>query len=101
MERQRQTYSTLYALQYKYPSECEIAQTIFTPYDDREHFVDGCDVMLDQLYSHSLGLNALHAMSKGIVVIGGVEEEHYNLLGENKLRPIKMAKECLDFWEQN
>ncbi len=136
-------YSALYALQYKYPSECEIVQTVFTPYDDCEHFVDGCDVMLDQLYSHSPGLNALHAMSKGVVVIGGAEEEHYNLLGENKLRPIinvrpggndiydkledllvnkdkisqlsadsikyikkhhcpiKVAKECLDFWEQN
>ena len=38
--------------------------------------------MLDQLYSYSPGLNALYAMSKGIVVVGGAEEEHYNLLGE-------------------
>ena len=27
-------------------------------------------------------------MSKGIVVVGGAEEEHYNLLGEDRLRPI-------------
>ena len=99
--------------------------------------------MLAQLYSYSPGLNALYAMSKGIVVVGGAEEEHYNLLGEDRLRPIinvrpegndiynklesllantnkisqlsadsieyikkhhcpiKVAKECLDFWEKN
>lgn len=136
-------YSALYTLQYKYPSECEINKTIFTPYDGYEHLMDGCDVMLDQLYSYSPGVNALHAMSKGIVVVGGAEEEHYNLLGEKKLRPIinvrpeendiydklenllvnknkisqlsadgieyikkhhypiKIAKECIDFWEKN
>ena len=27
-------------------------------------------------------------MSKGIIVVGGTEEEHYNLLGEDRLRPI-------------
>lgn len=81
-------------------------------------------------------------MSKGIVVVGGAEQEHYELLGEKELRPIinvrpeendiynkleyltanknkisqlsangieyikkhycpiKVAKECLDFWEK-
>ena len=136
-------YSALYKLYYRHPSACEIKQTVFTPYDECEHFMDGCDVMLDQLYSYSPGLNALYAMSKGIVVVGGAEEEHYNLLGEDRLRPIinvrpegndiynklesllantnkisqlsadsieyikkhhcpiKVAKECLDFWEKN
>lgn len=81
-------YSALYTLQYKYPSVCEIKQTFFTPYEDYEHHLDGCDVMLDQLFSYSPGLNALNAMSKGIVVVGGAEEEHYELLGEKELRPI-------------
>lgn len=81
-------YSALYKLYYRHPSACEIKQTVFTPYDECEHFMDGCDVMLDQLYSYSPGLNALYAMSKGIVVVGGAEEEHYNLLGEDRLRPI-------------
>ncbi len=82
-------------------------------------------------------------MSKGIIVVGGAEEEHYNLLGKDRLHPIinvypeendiynkldsllanpnkisqlsadsieyikkyhcpiKVAKECLDFWEKN
>ena len=81
-------YSSLYKLYYRHPSACEIKQTVFTPYDECEHFMDGCDVMLDQLYSYSPGLNALYAMSKGIVVVGGAEEEHYNLLGKDRLHPI-------------
>lgn len=135
-------YSALYKLYYRHPSACEIKQTVSPSYDECEYFMDGCDVMLDQLYSYSPGLNALYAMSKGIVVVGGAEEEYYNLLGENKLRPIinvrpeendiynklesllanknkihqlsadsieyikkhhcpiKVAKECLDFWEK-
>ena len=27
-------------------------------------------------------------MSKGIIVVGGAEEEHYNLLGKDRLHPI-------------
>ena len=26
-------------------------------------------------------------MSKGIIVVGGTEEEHYNLLGKDRLHP--------------
>ena len=30
--------------------------------------------------------------NKGIVVVGGAEEEHYNLLGEDRLRPISNVR---------
>ena len=33
-------------------------------------------------------MNGLLAMSKGLVLIGGGEEEQYEILGENELRPI-------------
>ena len=33
-------------------------------------------------------MNALLAMSKGIVVVGGGEEENYDILNEKELRPI-------------
>ena len=33
-------------------------------------------------------MNALVAMSKGIIAVGGGEEENYQILGEEKLRPI-------------
>ena len=53
-------YSSLYKLYYRHPSACEIKQqTVFTPYDECEYFMDGCDIMLDQLYSYPLGLKWL------------------------------------------
>lgn len=33
-------------------------------------------------------MNALLAMSKGIIVVGGGEPENYDILGEKDLRPI-------------
>ena len=33
-------------------------------------------------------MNARLAMSKGIIVIGGGENENYNIIGETELRPI-------------
>ena len=43
---------------------------------------------MDQLYSYTPAMNALLAMSKGIVVIGGGEPENYDIVGETELRPI-------------
>ena len=50
--------------------------------------MDGSDAIMDQLYSYTPAMNALLAMSKGIIVIGGGEEENYEILGEKELRPI-------------
>ena len=50
--------------------------------------MDGSDVILDQLYSYTPAMNALLAMSKGIICVGGGEKEQYELLGESDLRPI-------------
>ena len=33
-------------------------------------------------------MNALQAMSQGLIVVGGGEEENYEILGEKELRPI-------------
>ena len=50
--------------------------------------MDQCDVLLDQLYSYTPAMNALLAMAKGLVAVGGGEEENYDILGETELRPI-------------
>jgi glycosyltransferase involved in cell wall biosynthesis len=50
--------------------------------------MDNSDVLLDQLYAYTPAMNALLAMSKGIVVVGGGEEENYEILHEDELRPI-------------
>ena len=46
------------------------------------------DVILDQLYSYTPAMNALLAMAKGLIVVGGGEEENYEILNETELRPI-------------
>ena len=49
----------------------------FSKYQD---MLDSSDVLLDQLYSYTPAMNALLAMSKGIVVVGGGEPENYDIL---------------------
>ena len=50
--------------------------------------IDSSDVLLDQLYGYSPGMNALLALAKGKIVVGGAEEECYEILNENELRPM-------------
>ena len=50
--------------------------------------VEDCDILLDQLYGYSPGMNALLALAKGKIVVGGAEEEYYELLDEKELRPM-------------
>jgi hypothetical protein len=58
------------------------------PFSEYQQLMDGSDAIMDQLYSYTPAMNALLAMSKGIVVIGGGEPENYEILGERELRPI-------------
>ena len=53
--------------------------------------IDSCDILLDQLYGYSPGMNALLALAKGKIVVGGAEEECYGILGEKELRPMVNA----------
>ena len=50
--------------------------------------MNGSDAILDQLYSYTPSMNALEAMSRGIICIGGGEPENYEILNETELRPI-------------
>ena len=62
------------------------------PFAEYQQMIDWSDVLLDQLYSYTPAMNALLAMSKGIVVVGGGEPENYEILGETALRPIVNVK---------
>ncbi len=66
----------------------EVVKAESVPYARYRELMAGCHVMLDQLYSYTPAMNALLAMARGLVVIGGGEEEHYSLLGERELRPV-------------
>lgn len=75
-------------LQRKYPDKVELLVAEGVPFARYQSMMDGSDVILDQLYSYTPAMNALLAMSKGIICVGGGEPEHYELLGESELRPI-------------
>ena len=72
----------------KYPHVVELRVAESVPFAQYQEMLNGSDVILDQLYSYTPAMNALMAMSKGIVVVGGGEEENYEILGEKELRPI-------------
>lgn len=75
-------------LQKNYPEKVQLLVAEGIPFARYQSMMDGSDVILDQLYSYTPAMNALLAMSKGIICVGGGEPEHYELLGESELRPI-------------
>ncbi len=72
----------------QYPDRMELCVAEGLPFDEYRRIIDDSDVLIDQLYGYSPAMNALLAMSKGIVTVGGGEPEHYELLGEREQRPI-------------
>ena len=75
-------------LEQAYPDKVELLVAEGVPFEQYKSMMDGSDAILDQLYSYTPAMNALLAMSKGIVCVGGGEQEHYDILEENELRPI-------------
>ena len=76
------------AIVAQYPDRVELVKVEGVPYEEYQHLMDGSDAILDQLYSYTPSMNPLLAMSKGIVCIGGGEQENYDILNEQELRPI-------------
>lgn len=72
----------------KYPTTACLQKAEGIPFDEYQTMMNNSDIILDQLYSYTPAMNALLAMSKGIVVVGGGEPENYEILGEEELRPI-------------
>ncbi|HZK03044.1 MAG TPA: glycosyltransferase family 1 protein [Bacteroidaceae bacterium] len=81
-------YKVLKKLESDYPYLCRVIRVENVPFEEYKKLLEGSDVLVDQLYSPSPNMNSLLAMSKGIVVAGGGEEEPYMLLGESSLRPV-------------
>ena len=71
-----------------YPDDCEILKAESVPFEQYSRMIEDCDVLLDQLYGYSPAMNALLAMSKGKIVVGGAEPECYDILDEKELRPM-------------
>ena len=77
-----------------YPDRIELIVAESVPFAQYQKMMDGCDMILDQLYSYTPSMNPLLAMSKGIVCVGGGEPENYDILGEKELRPIINLQPC-------
>ena len=75
-------------LQTRYPDRMEIVKAESVPFPTYQHMMNHSDVLLDQLYSYTPAMNGLLAIAKGLVLVGGAEEEHYQLMNEPTLRPI-------------
>lgn len=72
----------------RHPDGIEIKIADGIPFAEYVEMMRGSDAICDQLYSYTPAMNALEAMSHGIIVIGGGEPENYEILHEDKLRPI-------------
>ena len=70
------------------PQRLQIFKAESVPFAQYQEMMNTSHVLLDQLYSYTPAMNALLAMAKGLIIVGGAEEEQYQLLGENELRPI-------------
>lgn len=73
---------------HDFPDDCEMVMVESVPFAEYQKLLDGSDVILDQLYSYTPAMNALEAMSKGLIVVGGGEPENYEILNETQLRPL-------------
>ncbi len=83
------------------PDRAEMVRAEGIPYQEYQQLMNESDVLLDQLYSYTPAMNALLAMAKGIVVVGGGEAEAYDLLSEAALRPtVNVVPDEEDVYEK-
>lgn len=75
-------------VQAKYPTHLKLLIANGIPFEEYCQMMEGADLIADQLYSYTPAMNALQAMSRGIICIGGGEPENYEIIHEDKLRPI-------------
>ncbi len=71
-----------------HPDKVEVVKVESMPFFEYRRLMSRCHVIIDQLYSYTPAMNALEAMSRGVVVVGGGEPENYDILHESELRPI-------------
>lgn len=75
-------------IQQAYPKEVVVNKVTSLPWMEYVKIMSESDVLLDQLYSYTPGMNGLIGMAQGLVLVGGGEPEMYKLLNENNNRPI-------------
>jgi len=74
--------AALAIIEKKYPEKVTVLVTENVPYEDYINRYNQAHIVLDQVYGHDQGYNALEAMAKGKVVFTGAEdifENYYNI----------------------
>ena len=72
----------------KHKDKCEFKTVVSLPYAEYMQIMNGCNILVDQLYSYSPGMNGLLGMAKGMATISGGEPEIYSILNEEENMPI-------------
>ena len=72
----------------RFPSDIELVFAENIPYDEYRYVLDKANIIVDQIYSMSPGMNALTSLAKGKVVLSGAEASHYSIIGEEMNKPI-------------
>ncbi|WP_366182796.1 glycosyltransferase [Flavobacterium ovatum] len=81
-------YKVLLKIHEKYPDELFINMVESIPLSQYVKIMSESDVLLDQIYSYTPGMNGLIAMAQGLVLVGGGEPEMYELINEHENFPI-------------
>lgn len=68
-------------LSKKYPNDLELIIDGKMPLSEYLDVLARTNIVIDQMYSHSLGVNGVYALAIGKVVLGGAEPESLNSLG--------------------
>lgn len=68
-------------LSQKYPNDLELIIDGKMPLNEYLEVMKRTNVVIDQMYSYSLGVNGVYALAMGKIVMGGAEPESLNSLG--------------------
>ncbi|MDE6207013.1 MAG: hypothetical protein K2M55_04315 [Muribaculaceae bacterium] len=75
----------------RHPGRAELVIVENRPFAEFTELLRSAHVVLDQIYSYTPATTALMAMSYGLNVVSGAEEEYYDFIGETSNRPIYNA----------
>lgn len=81
-------------------SDIELKIVENVPLNEYARLQQSAHLVLDQIYSYTPATNALMAMSRGIAVMSGAEQDFYDFIGERDMRPIINAKYDADLLAQ-
>lgn len=81
-------------IELTYPEKVTIIKTDKLPYDSYLKKIEQTDILIDQCYSHSYGMNAILGMSMGKVVLSGNSQENINEFNTNTIPIVNIVPDA-------